>query len=301
VTSHPRFDFARFADLFSLPNVRAMAENHVYLRPAGQFITSPYHLTVVELLRREVFGASPPSRGIPTDAFVFAAGEPPAPYLTKFGGAPFRPRSRPWPTTKDGRALAFVAQLAFVDSRDIVAELPGDVLLVFFDAEDRYSNRSFRFEWVGLDESDVVLASEMPRAHYTWTPSRKRREAGEVAAIRPFELFVCHGVIHRTFDLPGERALFAAYERSWQIAELEATKIGGSPRAGQRTPNVAERFLGSIASVQVAASVPFPWVNQPEATSPRDIHRLGTWMFGDMGSLNLFERAGKIRLDGQFY
>jgi hypothetical protein len=286
--------------MFPLSVLRELAEERAYLRPHGQIVTSPWHLTVAELLRREALG-SEAAGGVPVDVFVFAAGEPPAPHLTKIGGVPFRSRRKPWPTTADGRPLAFVGQLAFVDSRDILAGLPGDVLLVFVDAENRAAADSYVCEWVSLDEGDVLSKSELPEIHYTWRPGVMAQKRGLLPERRRFELFVCHGHIHRTVDMPDDEARFAAYPNPYRISVLEATKIGGVPRGIQGAPSVAGRFVASIASVQPIADVAYPWVNEADPLTPKARNAIPTWSVGDMGSVYLFEDGGRLRWDVHSY
>src|SRR5450755_2381343 len=105
---HERFDLAFFSSLFSLHELREQARTRPFLVPSGQIITSPFHLTTIELVRREVLGGTLPTGAVPVDVFVFGAGDPPAPHLTKIGGSPFRSRRKPWPTRRDGHPLGFV-------------------------------------------------------------------------------------------------------------------------------------------------------------------------------------------------
>jgi hypothetical protein len=299
--SHPRFDSAFFADMFSLARLRDRARELAFLTPSGPIITSPFHLTMVELVRREVLGATVPANATPVDVFVFGAGEPPAPYLIKVGGVPFRSRRKAWPTTSDGRPLGFVGQLCLVDSVDLVPNAPGDVLLIFADAEDRLSIDAYVLEWVRLEEEDPMSKSDMPSVHYTFKPGPLAQKRGAVPEKRSFELFECHGVIHRSFDLPGSAALFSAYEQPYRVAVLEATKIGGAPSSIQASPSIAGDFVAQLASVQPAPEVAYPWNNQESPLSMAARHKIPTWKMGDMGSLYVFDRAGRTVLDVQSY
>jgi hypothetical protein len=269
--------------------------------PAGPIVTSPFHLTVVELLRREVLGATVPQGAIPVDAFVFGLGGPPAGHLTKIGGAPYRSRAKPWPSTNDGRPLGFVGQLCFLDSADIVSGAPGDVLLIFVDPENLLLTSSYVFEWVKLGEEELITSEEVPEVSFTWRPGRMATKRGARPEIRRFAPLACHGVIYRTLDFPGNDALFAAYKEGYRVSVLEATKIGGVPRFIGQEAGTAGRFIGAVASVQPAPEVQYPWANQEAALSLADRHALPTWKCGDMGSVYLFERSGRVLLDAQSY
>ena len=85
------------------------------MEPTGEMITSPHDMVVVELLRQEAFsrsGSSPSAHSVPTDVFVFGKGEPASREVTKVGGVPYWPAARPWPASRTGKPLTFVAQFA---------------------------------------------------------------------------------------------------------------------------------------------------------------------------------------------
>jgi len=90
-------------------------------------ITSPYDLFAVELLRDR--WNSHVGQSVPTDVFVFGKGQPPRPECTHIGGDPFWPLGREWPTDASGKPYLFFGQINFADSKDLVGELPGDLLL----------------------------------------------------------------------------------------------------------------------------------------------------------------------------
>ena len=78
-----------------------------------------------------------------------AEGEPTDRHVTKIGGLPYRPAKMPWPTGQDGTPMSFLAQINFANSKDLVGELPGDVLLVFTPDSDGFIE-SLSFEWQPL-------------------------------------------------------------------------------------------------------------------------------------------------------
>src|SRR5262245_46005232 len=119
------------------------AEERRYV--CGRSIIGPGSLALVEQCRAAI--QQRPNLGIfsegsvrqktnlgrtkPVDVFVLAKGEPPVRDATKIGGVPYRPRAKPWPLTPDGKPATFLAQFNFMQSRDILSSLPGDILLMF--------------------------------------------------------------------------------------------------------------------------------------------------------------------------
>jgi hypothetical protein len=79
--------------------------------------------------------------------------------------------------------VRFIAQLCFADSRDIVGELPGDVLLIFGDDDSPLVEpQRLAFEWSSLGIQECAL--EVP-------------QMGASELLAPY-----YGVIHRTEDWP---------------------------------------------------------------------------------------------------
>src|SRR5258708_3866058 len=99
----------------------------------GWTIAGPEELVAVETVRSKAlrFGDLGPS--VPCDIHIFVHGEAPRRDATVIGGVPYRPRTMPWPTRRDGTPMVFVCQFAFHQSQDIFGArtLPGDLLLVF--------------------------------------------------------------------------------------------------------------------------------------------------------------------------
>ena len=142
----------------------AHVDRHIKLmQPGGEILVGPGSLAVNEQLRAEALAGSC-YRGsrIATDVFVWARGEAPNPAMTKIGGVPYRPRSLPWPRDGEGRRIRFIAQLCFADSRDIVGDLPGDVLLIFGDDDALLvAPERLVFEWSSLGIQERAL--EVPQ------------------------------------------------------------------------------------------------------------------------------------------
>ena len=73
---------------------------------------------------------------MPTDIFLLNLGEPEQRAVTKVGGLPYRAAGKPWPIAQSGAPMTFLTQFCFVDSRDLVPPLPGDMLLVFIEGKE---------------------------------------------------------------------------------------------------------------------------------------------------------------------
>src|SRR5262245_12956768 len=105
---------------------------------------------------------------VPIDVFAWAIGDPPDRDRTQIGGLRYRPADRPWPIGEDGKPMVFLAQFRFCESRDIVGETPGDLLLIFVphggpypcynhETDGRpYLNGPCVFEWHPLGLTDLV-------------------------------------------------------------------------------------------------------------------------------------------------
>ena len=190
--------------------------------------------------------------------------------MTKIGGVPYRPRSSTWPRDGEGKPVRFIAQLCFADSRDILGDLPGDVLLIFGD--------------------DDALLVEPERLVFEWSSLGLRELAVEVPQMAGGELLTpYYGVIHRTEDWPD------APEEIPGV--FEGTKIGGLPRFIQDEPTPIGRFLAALGSISAGYSA-YPLINELE---PRGWSH-GDLMIGDMGSLYLFlDQHGRVRVESQCY
>ena len=259
----------------------------------GEIIASPFHLFAVETLRNRYRLRYP--AGIPTDVFVFAEGEPLRREVTKIGGLPYWPASRPWPRSRKGFPYLFIAQFCFADSRDLFKRLPGDVLLLFIpsqkEEEDFFGSLCGRlhFEWMQRGEGRLIRESEIPERESLYQPPR------------------LYGVIHRTADYPKseKRARHLEVRGEYRLSVLEATKIGGVARFIQPVARKERRLLCQLCSVQPAPDLPYPWVNRKKRmTVDFDANGIysNEFTFGDMGSLYIFlNRDGSVSTEGQCY
>lgn len=216
-------------------------------------IVGPHDLHVFEQRRRQRIMRSAAAR--PADYFVFASGEAPHRAMTKLGGVPFLPASMPWPRRR-GTVGDFYAQLSFVDSKDLVPSLPGDVLLVFrfhdLPEVTSWDDELYGFVWVDSSERQLIDAADVQRSQTcadgdTWA--------------------TMHGYRVRTFDDPSQlEVLRATRKDDVHILTGVATKVGGAPTDEQSVwpPEVPSdyRFLGQLTAVWPTVGVPFPVVDR---------------------------------------
>jgi len=164
-----------------------------------------------------------------------------------------------------------MAQVCFADSLDLTGELPGDILLVFMDAEQDPEPEALLLEWQLLGQPDLVTAAQVPDTGYPVT--------------------ACYGAIHRTFDYPEDGDLFRDYDQGYALPVIEGTKIGGVPRWIQYEPEVLPgRFIAAVGSIQPAYDAAYPWLNVPAPIETfQALYGEEQLMWGgDMGSLYLF-------------
>jgi hypothetical protein len=268
--AHPEFDLAAARRVF----VEAGAHEDL----SGELITSPHDLFSVETLRN-VHGLRMGTT-VPTDVFVFGKGESLRPDCTKVGGRPYWPADRPWPTNAEGAPFHFLAQFNFADSRDLFADLTGDVLLLLAEDVDNYlwEPDRIRLEWLPLGLH--------PASRFDFSESVGAVKAG------PF-----YGVIFRSADYPD--AVSTAYDldvdQSYNLPILNGTKIGGIPHFIQGGDVSSGEFLCQLGSIQAAPDVPFPWVNQalPLGLTFDDRGIYGpenSMVFDDMGTIYIFRK-----------
>jgi hypothetical protein len=265
--STPEFDLEHWISIFPIQTIRSTDPWSV----KGYSITSPFHLAVVEQIRREVSQTSNLGQAIPTDVFAFGSGDGPNRAGTKIGGLPYRPAAVPWPSTRDdGREMTFVGQLNFRDSTDLAGPLPGDILLIFTPDDEAWGTGdpdAFRFEWYTEGVADLIASKDVPEPAWSFP--------------------VCYGVRSRTADFPDSKSLFDEYRGRWRIAVLEGTKIGGVPPFLDEinaSGAVSGKFLASIGSVKPESDYPYPWINRK---IPQD-GECDWLMWGDLGVLSLF-------------
>lgn len=222
-------------------------------------VTSPYDICTNEQLRRHFRAEFDWGPSIPVDVFIMADGEPENRWVTKFGGLPYRPANRAWPTDKDGAPLIFLAQFDFSDSLDITGKLPGDVLLIFnwkggFDF-DEYPPH---FEWQSLGCKNLIEAAAIPYQ-------------------KPFD--PCYGHIFRTVNYPqAEQSLaFPTIQEnprydgkvvynfgSLSLYNASQIGLGYVGQTGSEDTILPGRLLCTVADTTPTFTTPYPFVNFPE-------------------------------------
>ena len=233
------------------------------------YISGPFDLAIVEQAWRE----NRKSVGIDADVFIFAVGEPQYPHVTKIGGLPYRPEGKPWPICTGapagtasnlveyykprGTPMCFLAQFCFTGSRDIVGELPGDVLLLF--TEDDSFATDLYFEWYPIGIQKLVSPSQVPDG-----ASPFNKAYGFICRVQePVELLT-------------------------NFPFVSKTKIGGKPDFIQTPSQSSGRFLCQLSSMQPTFKRPFPWVGrETPVTEFDDLHSNELCMV-DMGNIYVY-------------
>lgn len=196
-----------------------------------------------EELRRRSAAAIEGLETIPNDLFFLGQGEPRDRSVTKIGGLPYRPRGLPWPKDAYGRPFTFLCQFRLAESRDIVGETPGDVLLVF--AESEGCNPCF-FEWHPLGIEDLAAAEEVPSTDW----------------IVP----VCYGVKWRSVSYRHPRGSRSPLP-SITAAPMAIAGIDHPPPEG--IPPQTRAIL-ILSSFRPQTDVAYPWMNVREPIAECD-------------------------------
>jgi len=276
---HPEFDLEEAK--------RTYAANEFDTDLEGEQVTSPHDLFSVEVLRDRL--ALRVGRAIPTDVFVFGRGEAPRRDGTKVGGLPYWPADRPWLKDGAGMPYRFLAQFNFADSQDLLAKLPGQVLLLLVEEGDDwlYEPDRIHFEWLPLGLAPVTSFQS------SWIVN----QGGTF-----------FGAIHRSADYPeasdnAEKPRIRSYR---DLPIINGTKIGGLPHLIQSSDFKGE-FLCQLSSIQAAPYAPYPWVNDPgplDLTSgDRGIYGdANTFVFLDMGNIYVFrDNDGALKSSFECY
>jgi hypothetical protein len=225
-----------------------------------------------------------------------AEGEPPDRHATKIGGLPYWPSKTQWPTVKDGKPMSFLSQINFADSRDIMGELPGDVLLIFTPDSDGYIE-TLHFGWQPLGLTNLILDDALP--HQRWRPDP------------------CYGHIFRTVSYPQAkrkkefeesyypRCLGLEIWSEFLLPQYQATQIGSAPYFIQDGDDqLPGRLLCAISSVGPDPHKPYPWINHPEPLMPENEFRFDDnyFMIGDTGCIYIsIDENGRLHFNESCY
>lgn len=225
----------------------------------------PYDFVASERRRSRCRVAEYSSEKCLTDTFVWARGEPDVRSVTKVGGLPYRPESLRWPKMSEtGAPMTFLAQFSFSGSKDLVGDLPGEVLLVFAEDETFGSRDALRFEWHALGIEHLVSTADLPSS--SW------------------EFATCFGYRCRLTDYACTPKTLD--EQSYDFATALAhsgTKIGGRPYflREREEPGYAGgfnhpkgRFIAQLADILPSSVSPYPWINCPDPEPGGDETRL---------------------------
>lgn len=282
---HETFDLDHWLALFPLAELRARADalgRRWRVRAEG--ITGPREVAVVDQLRAESANFLSQFRQVPVDLFVWAIGEPVNRAATKAGGLPYRSKSRPWPLDQHGQPKSFAGQICFAESKDLVGDLPGDVLLVFSD--EFLEHEGLTFEWQDLGLTNLMDRDDLPSLPHDLTP--------------------CYGVRLRSHEYVVPEPPFEGYleqrdkvRDQIDLAVYEGTKIGGAPFWVQGDPELPGRYICQLGSICPSYHEPWPFVNQ---AAPTDNLAGGYLIWGDVGALTIYlDEHGRILPEIQYY
>lgn len=255
--------------------------------PEVSVISSPIHIAIAEQLRRVILNQGhnlgPAS---PVDVFLWRISQNSNGPQTRIGGSPFRDPDKPWPNDSSGRPLMFLAQISFLDSKDLMPnDLPGDVLSMY----GQRTGSSY------IDMDSLV---------YEWTTADVGKKVDNYIA--PAWNFCVEGVIHRTECYPS--CDDSIRDLGFDVPDvLQATQIGKHPFRIQGEDPDENEIFASFSSLQ--PNQDWPFVNCPEL--PKFIHPKGhegylqdifSLMFGDMGSVYFsIDKDGKYRQSWDCY
>jgi hypothetical protein len=294
---HDRLDLKKWISEFPLRRRKEF--------PCGPTLTSPAQVAVVEQQkRRAIEQGHSLGKPLPIDLCVWNWGEPPTREVTKIGGLPYWPASRPWPVDEDHGPMTFIAQFWFADSLDIFPRLPGDALLLF--GNDSYYCEGIHLEWVSRPADPLSDPLIEARA----IPSRKW-------LIQP-----CYASLLRTHEYPdaAENAFGKEFPLNRQAQGGAGTKIGGfveeydhsihlySEKELRQLPGAKEEHKAALRAIErqksrgpllcrlesLSPTAKWPLINIPERNW-RDYGGANLLMIQDCGAISIFlSETGKL-------
>ena len=218
------------------------------------WITSPAQMVQDEFWRRSrVERGVQDASSFPCDYFVYGLGEPPKPWMTKFWGVPYRSRALPWPQADD-YPIPFRAQLNFTGSKDIVGDLPGDLLLVFCDPDEVCEAV---FEWGSTSIADPISMDEA------------RRFLPAIESV--FLDFCCYGERFRSFDLyPDDNTFYSSVTciggaSNFDVPNMRRYNTETRCLEWANSTKHVGRYLGRLGPAIPLFGVDYPWINQKKA------------------------------------
>ncbi|MEX0875837.1 MAG: hypothetical protein WD114_00110 [Phycisphaerales bacterium] len=310
MTIHEQVDLGRWLNEFPLEQMieekKSLGKKHGYevrddWLPGGSIICGPKDLAEVEHTRRAIISRGHDlGRTIPIDIFLWRICHISDGPITRIGGRPFRDPSRPWPTAKRTglvgkiereRPLPFLAQISFLDSKDLVPnDLPGDVLCIYGDWYGKHdlASQSLALEWVDAGNGQDARIVDLPEV--------------------PVWPFCAEGVIHRTVSYLDcyNMLLDLGVSMPYTLNSFQATSIGQDAHFVQGEPSDLATLVATLSSFQGIGKWPF--VNCPDV--PRFTHPMGhqveldlfSMMLGDMGCLYFYkDKHGRYAMHEDCY
>ncbi|MEM1185179.1 MAG: DUF1963 domain-containing protein [Planctomycetota bacterium] len=277
---HRVFDFEHWSTRFPPESTTTFSTN----------VDKPKDLITVEHLRKAAAAVGDLGPSVPVDAFVWALSPPEdKPWLTKIGGLPWRPAGSPWPMDENGRPLAFLGQICFIDSLDVLGRRPPSDVALIFAQDDR---------WEGMANfsvsEDIGFESRIE-----WHPIEIERpmRAADAPATGLLE-FEYHGIIHRTVQYTDWEHYEPVFERAaiggdsaFYVANFEGTSIGryaGIPQGWPFEEGDGCELLATLGSVRFQGLGPLCDARARWAGSEDSSERSSLALSSDNGCIYLF-------------
>ena len=89
------------------------------------------------------------------------------------------------PRLPAGEPMVFFVQLCFADSRDLVGELPGDVLLIFTSDEHGHTTDGLHYEWYPLGIEGLVTVDDIPDTPWRAAPCQASTSLWAISGTAP--------------------------------------------------------------------------------------------------------------------
>ncbi len=258
---------------------------------------TPFEVALRENQLRLVQSEFDPGPGFPAHYLLYAQGEPDTREQSRIGGLPYRPRGLPWPMDVLGRPKEFVCQIDFSDSRSLLPELPGEIMLLFA-SEEGVGDEPFTLEWYPSGLANLMSVGDLPRLTFTFP------------MVQHESVFCC---LYETFDFPEAKMRI-------QGTRFESWKTFGVP-CGSKIAGFCEsvapgrEHIFTLESIRLFFGEPFPFANrkdwEPDSVFGRVFSKLGRrlreargarnpcydiLMIGDLGRIHVFKGAS-----GQFH
>lgn len=267
-------------------------------RDESYWIDCPGKLALREqaIRRAKTKGDLGPS--VPADVFVWSEGRArDHPWLTRIGGWPWRPKGKRWPRDDNGVPLAFLGQICFADSADVLpCKLPGEVALIFGTNHCGWISITdgCALEWSPLDITEPEDGMGVP-----WT--------GELP-------YVYQGVLHRTAQYTDWKIAEAVFktlgykEGGFQVRSVQATSIGTHASLPQGWPfekGDGNTLIATLSSFYFRGKWPLcdipsclQQVSGDGQTRDLMFDRPRDFGVGDAGCIWIYQnKAGEFKLD----